>query len=47
MSPLRFHRVPDISESTDLNRCRFPFIPALIGTLAAMNVASVVLTLIE
>lgn len=31
----------------DLARRRFPVIPALIGLLAAANVASAVLTLIE
>ena len=35
-----------MEECRDLERCRFPIFPTLIGTLAAMNVASVFLSLV-
>ena len=43
-SPLR--RAPGIDERKSV-RARFPLVPTLIGTLAAANVASVVLVLLN
>jgi hypothetical protein len=35
-----------LEECHDLERCRFPVFPTLIGTLAALNIASVLVSLV-